>query len=177
MTLASNLIPDLPNQKGGLSDKMLVLPFKVSFLGREETGLKDRLMEELEGIAAWAVEGARQLVACDDESERWPVPEKAVGVRENYALMNNVFDAFLKARFIQREDGRCSNEIIKREWKLYLKQTGTKLARPISMNHVVSRLVSESTWPLTQVQMGSGDERGMRGVQGMVLAKEAKDDV
>ena len=51
----SNEIPVLPNKGRGLSGKMLVLPFDVSFEGREDLALEDKLEEELQGIAMWAV--------------------------------------------------------------------------------------------------------------------------
>jgi len=40
---------------------MLLIPFNVSFLGREDHTLEMRLVGELPGIANWALEGLRRL--------------------------------------------------------------------------------------------------------------------
>jgi len=99
ITVLSNEIPHLPNKGRGMSSKMLVLPFEVSFEGREDPDLLEDLMRELPGIARWVVEGARKLEAVKRGEERWPLTMRGKRVVEQYSLLNNVFDAFVQARF------------------------------------------------------------------------------
>ena len=63
IVLAGNHVPALFDDSGALSGRLLVLPFDVCYAGREDLGLQRRLMQELPGIAAWALEGLRRLSA------------------------------------------------------------------------------------------------------------------
>jgi P4 family phage/plasmid primase-like protien len=61
VTMACNTVPDFPDNAGALSARMLILPFRRSWVGNEDTGLLAKLLKELPGIAAWAAEGLRRL--------------------------------------------------------------------------------------------------------------------
>jgi putative DNA primase/helicase len=55
--LASNHRPTIRGGDPAIWSRIRLLPFDVSFEGREDRGLKERLMGELTGILSWAVEG------------------------------------------------------------------------------------------------------------------------
>lgn len=61
ITIASNSIPRLFDDSGALASRLLVIPFEVSFYGRENLGLFDELMGDLEGIGLWALQGLARL--------------------------------------------------------------------------------------------------------------------
>ena len=71
ITIAANQTPNLFDDSGALASRLLVLPFGVSFLGREDPRLLDALLTEIEGIAAWALQGLAAL----NERGRFLVPE------------------------------------------------------------------------------------------------------
>lgn len=60
-SLTANEFPELYDHSGALQSRLLVINFKTSFVGREDVGLKERLHEELQGIALWALEGLRRV--------------------------------------------------------------------------------------------------------------------
>jgi putative DNA primase/helicase len=55
--LAVNRKPVIRGTDTGIWSRIRLIPFDVSFDGREDKTLKARLLEELPGILAWAVEG------------------------------------------------------------------------------------------------------------------------
>ncbi|WP_380166612.1 phage/plasmid primase, P4 family [Jannaschia sp. R86511] len=55
--LTTNHLPAVPADDPALWSRLLVVPWDVSFAGREDTGLTDRLALELPGILRWAVAG------------------------------------------------------------------------------------------------------------------------
>ena len=71
ITLASNHTPSLFDDSGALAGRYVVLPINVSFFGREDPDLFDKLMPELEGIAAWSLAGLHRLntVGCFTEPQ------------------------------------------------------------------------------------------------------------
>ncbi|MBN9520105.1 hypothetical protein J0H58_16520 [bacterium] len=59
--IAANRKPSLFDASGALLNRMLLLPFDVSFAGREDTSLEAKLRAELPGIANWALAGLKRL--------------------------------------------------------------------------------------------------------------------
>ena len=59
IVIACNRIPQLFGDDSGVWRRVYLLPFAVSFKGREDLTLEDSLTEELPGILAWAVAGAK----------------------------------------------------------------------------------------------------------------------
>lgn len=57
-----NRVPNFLNDEGSLTKRMIVFPFWRTFEGQEDFSLLDKLLEEREGIFAWAVSGAHRLL-------------------------------------------------------------------------------------------------------------------
>jgi putative DNA primase/helicase len=61
LMIVSNELPQLKDASGALVSRMLLLRLTESFLGREDTELKGKLLKELPGILLWAIEGWKRL--------------------------------------------------------------------------------------------------------------------
>ena len=61
IVMTCNRMPGFIDPSGALARRMVIFHFANSFLGRENTGLKDQLEDELAGIFNWAVEGIHML--------------------------------------------------------------------------------------------------------------------
>lgn len=170
--MSSNQIPQLPNKSRGLSGKMLVLPFGVSFEGKEDLGLEDELDRELEGIAAWALRGAHRLETREG-GVRWPEPRAAKRVVEDYVSVNNPVDSFLKACFVQRPDGFVSKEVVRSRWREWVEMMGVRMHIP--KNELIRKVLEGSTWDL-KVGRLSHQQGGDRGIRGMVPRMVIEDD-
>ena len=170
--MQSNEIPVLPNKGRGLSGKMLVLPFEVSFEGREDFELDEVLTQELPGIAAWAVRGAMELEDAKREN-KWPTPEAANAAMRLYHLQNNPFDSFLEARFHRNHSGFTANSIVRRQWVSWLKANGVRMHVP--NNVLIQRIVQDSSWDLRQTRLSVADGHE-RGVAGLTLKIEYDDE-
>lgn len=55
----TNEFPRLTDSSGALAGRFVILRLTQSFYGKEDTGLTDRLLNELPGILNWAIEGWR----------------------------------------------------------------------------------------------------------------------
>lgn len=91
ITVLSNELLKLGDASGALVGRMLVLKMEHSFFGKEDTGLEERLVQELPGILNWALEGKRRLVA----RGRFIQPASAAGVLQDTHDINNPVGAFV----------------------------------------------------------------------------------
>ena len=159
----ANEIPQLPNKGQGLSSKMLVLPFEVSFLKKSDERLIDKLRQELPGIAAWAVEGAHKVETAEDPKSRFPMPEASKEALRLYLYTNNPFDSFLAGRFVQDENGFVATEMVWSQWEHWLSRNKVR-GMHVSRNQLTVKLEQESTWNLRRYRP-SGGQRGLKGLR------------
>jgi putative DNA primase/helicase len=59
----TNEIPRLSDTSGALASRFIVLSMKMSFYGREDVRLTERLLNELPGILKWSLAGYDRLMA------------------------------------------------------------------------------------------------------------------
>jgi len=159
----ANEIPMLPNKGRGLSSKMLVLPFDVSFEGKENPYLIDGLMGELEGIAAWAVEGAKKVEMESDPSKRFPMPDRASDAIRLYHIQNNPFDHFLEERFIRSQRGFVSTEMVWYQWQDWLRSNGIRSVR-VARNQIAMKIEAQSSWGVYRSRPSADSKRGLTGL-------------
>lgn len=61
--ILTNELPRMHDASGALASRFIVLRTNQSFLGREDTTLTERLLQELPGILLWALDGLNRLNA------------------------------------------------------------------------------------------------------------------
>jgi putative DNA primase/helicase len=91
ITLAANQKPHLFDDSGALAGRMLFLPFDVTFAGREDIGLNDRLAQEVEGVAIWALQGMARL----NTTGRFTVPAASLIEREDMEALCSPLKDFI----------------------------------------------------------------------------------
>lgn len=160
--MQANEIPKLPNKGLGLSSKMVPIPFNVSFIGREDHHLADVLEGELQGIAAWALEGAMKVARTEASTDRFPLTREGESLIEEYTTANNPVDDFLEEHFVRSKNGFAASSVIYARWESWVRKTG---ARRLSARKLIQHLKESSSWDLSSVRVGKS---GMRGLSGLV---------
>jgi len=61
--LLTNELPRIADASGAMASRFVILAMTESFIGREDPGLTSKLLRELPGVLAWAVEGWHRLNA------------------------------------------------------------------------------------------------------------------
>lgn len=170
VVMSSNGVPRMANQGQGVSNKLVVVPFTRSFDNRSpDTRLREKLEQEVAGIARWAMGGAVDLKQKIGKGENpWPISEGAERVLMDFGLENNRMDGFLADCFVKAEDGFVSNEVVRREWAQWVKRRGLSWAREMSDKIVPTKIVTEGSWGLSERRVGA---QGTRGVRGLSLKK------
>lgn len=169
LVMTSNVVPQLENERGGLTNKMLMLPIRKSFdKGGAEVGLKDRLVrEELAGIVGWAVEGARRVAKEVEErgEVKWPKPEVGVEMEEAFLVENSPVAAFQAVCFEKAAKGFVAGELVRRAWKAWVRdQLRGREPEGVSEHNLLTKLEDQGMWGVVKSRNGSGGSRGMRGM-------------
>lgn len=158
--MQANAMPSMPDDAGAVSSKLIVLPFKHSFVDRKDHELPNKLLGELPGIAARFAEAAIRLEAAEG-SQKWPIVSGAAEVLAQMALDGNPFDAFLKWGFVKTERATpLSVDYLYSRRAQFEAETGTLLRRKdgrrVPDSQLVFYLETASSWSLHRVNLGSG---------------------
>jgi putative DNA primase/helicase len=85
ITIATNQLPNLPDDSLALAARLMFITFTQSFQGHEETSLKSHLATELPGITLWALKGLKRL----SENGRFTEPANARQMAEDFTNLVN----------------------------------------------------------------------------------------
>jgi len=160
--LQSNEIPTLEDRAGGLSSKMVLVPFGVSFLNKENEDLGRELKSELPGIAQWALTGARQVLA-ENATGRFPMLKAAQDAVDDYIIAVNPFNRFLDNSFEETPGGWVAFSVVWDKWRQWAQGEVTV---PGVTEHTMTRKLMEGTnWRLTRARRNHGKIRGFSGMR------------
>lgn len=153
--MQGNQIPNLGNMGRGLSSKMLLLPFTVSF-GEDkpmDPRLDEKLMAELPGIARRVAEAAGRLEKAEMD-KKWPTAGGAGEVMKAFHLRNNPADAFLEAWFVKNPTGQVETQFLADLWEKW--NDAMRLRPEVGMYRLASWLVEKSSWDLSKGRTTAG---------------------
>jgi hypothetical protein len=165
--LQSNPMPAFPDDGGAVTSKLLVLPFRHSFVeqGKRDEMLPVKLREELPGIGARLAEAAVRLEMAPGK-EKWPVVEGAAEVLAQMAMEGNPFDAFLKWAFVPAKMTVSQDYIAAKRVEFEATfgiQLRQKNGRRVPDSQLAFYLEHQSTWKLGR-QVGSDGKTGITGL-------------
>lgn len=61
LIIGANDLPRIADKTHGFYDRLLIIPYNVSFVGKEDRDLDNKLEVEISGILNWALEGRKRL--------------------------------------------------------------------------------------------------------------------
>jgi putative DNA primase/helicase len=121
--ILSNETPRLINRSGALANRMTNVRYSVSFAGREDIGLEERLMGELPGILNWAIVGQQRL----DAQGRFTTPESHKAVSEKMREYADPDADFLQSHATMGPDKSSTEAAVFRAYGEWLLATGRTL--------------------------------------------------
>lgn len=102
ITIASNSFIEVPDHEGAMARRLLLIEWTRSFADNADIHLREKLEQELPGIAIWALEGLRSL----RQRGRFTTPESSVAAMADWRSGNSPLAAFIEECCEQR--GRVS---------------------------------------------------------------------
>ena len=116
ITIASNHIPRLFDDSGALASRLIVMPFNVSFFGRENPALFGQLSVEIEGIAAWSLIGLARL----RQNGRFTLPVASIAETEFIAEAYSPLKTFVASICcIGKGNGKLRSEEVYAAYKAW----------------------------------------------------------
>lgn len=94
LMLAANSIPTMWDDSAASANRWIPLVFDRSFLGSEDVTLADRLANELQGIAVWAVAGLQRLA----KSGRFTLPQSTRDELANMVVSGSPIEQYVTDR-------------------------------------------------------------------------------
>lgn len=118
--ILSNELPRFGDASGAISNRMIVLTMRRSFLGSEDTGLTGRLLAELPGILTWALEGLDRL----HRHGEFTMPASSL---ESALLLQDLVSptaAFIRERCVRHTAARVRTDDLWSAWTAWCRDTG-----------------------------------------------------
>ena len=116
---ATNDLPQIRGTDEGVWRRIHVIPFSVSFLGREDRGLTAELMQEAPGILRWAVEGAMRW-----QKKGLAPPKSVCDESLAYREDNDDVARFLEERVVADKKGRIAASALYSAFKAWCRDNG-----------------------------------------------------
>ncbi len=138
--LACNELPKFGDNANALASRLLILPFRNSFLGREDRERESKLLAELPGILNWALDGLRRL----RQSGGFTVPIASQQILDQFERLTSPAKAFIEDCFVlgNGEEFVVSRDAIWDKWKEYSEASnldrGTKSSLGVALRSIVS---------------------------------------
>lgn len=116
----TNEFPRLTDSSGALAGRFEILRLTKSFYGQEDTGLTNRLLNEMPGILNWAIAGWRRL----RERGHFVMPTSVRDVAQEIEDLSSPVSAFVRDACIVGAGHRVSVDSLYDAWKRWCEGEG-----------------------------------------------------
>ncbi|EJT7707124.1 hypothetical protein N3S92_004250 [Cronobacter sakazakii] len=161
LLLASNSVPTLWDDSTATANRWLPLVFDRSFLGSEDVTLSKRLVEELPGIAQWALEGLRRLMS----NGRFTMPESSLYEMDYMVESGSPVTRFMDEECVFDKAARVSDNAL---WGRYQQWCIANQMEQMKRKNFLSAFkdasVAQGVRSAKSVRIGDSDYRGFYGV-------------
>ena len=161
VTMLANSRPQLGDDSDAITSRFLILNLIESFYGREDTKLAEKLERELAGIALWAIEGYKRLIARGKFAE----PQSSVDARAEWYVENNPVAEFLEDWGTLGPDESVTNDTLFDAYREWSEAKGLT----VLPSQVLSRKIGAMLGP--KIKRVKGDK--VRRIEGLGLKKRS----
>lgn len=133
--MLSNHLPDLSDSSEAIMTRFMIMNLRESWLGREDYGLKGRLLEELPSIAKWCVEGYQRLL----DRGHFVEPSQSISQRKDWYHDANPLLAFVETALVVDPN---KSTMFRRLYDAYKTWCEERHQPPLNPNAMSRRLTS-----------------------------------
>ena len=157
LVMVANQLPHFLDDAGALASRFTVIPFRVSFEGREDLTLSQRLTtpEGLSGVLAWAVEGWHILQA----EGRFPSPPSGLATLRDFRGVASPVGQFVQEECNVGPEEQAELQILFEAWRKWCDRTGNKPSTRQRFGEMLRTAVPEITVSRPRDSTPDGRER------------------
>lgn len=123
VVMAGNHMPDFGDHAGALANRLVLIPFDVSFKGREDRALARRIIsDELPAIFTWALEGLRRL----RERGGFLEPQESIARKRELVGMASPVRTFIDERCVIETGAAVPQGAVYAEFRVWCDAVGIK---------------------------------------------------
>lgn len=152
LVMSTNNLPQWNDASGALMNRALVFKFDKSFVGREDTDLRSKLLTEIAGITQWAIKGLRRL---RQNQGRFTEAECGINLKEEIKKDMFPLSGFVDECLIIDADGFAGLEEMYKSYRIWAASDGIKT--PMNKSSFNQTLRNSS-------MMITSEEGGYRGI-------------
>lgn len=125
LLVAGNKLPDFGEYAPAISHRLRIWDFNVSFAGREDFQLEEKLLAELTGILNFAIRGRLML----REAKRFPETTASAAIKLNMLRLSNAVRAFVLDECALDADASTNKDTLYRHYELYCRASGVRFVK------------------------------------------------
>lgn len=118
--IVTNILPALADDSGALAGRFVILEFRNSFYGREDTSLTAKLLAEMPGILNWAIAGYRRL----RDRGHFIQPDASRGLLDQLETLGSPVKAFVNDRCSVEAGHEIEVDALYARWKEWCEGEG-----------------------------------------------------
>lgn len=149
--MMANNVPRFADDADALFNRYLVLPFNVSFAGREDVMLGERLKGEAPGIFNWAVQGLLNLA----QAGKFVEPEAGAQAADEMRVYNNPLGTFVERFMVMDPGGVIPCKDLYSSYQQYCRELGINSLPNIEFG----RRLKKEAKSIQRVRRGGTDNR------------------
>jgi putative DNA primase/helicase len=153
--LISNMLPSTQDSGAALASRFLILNHRVSFYGKEDTQLEQKLNAELPGILNWALRGLARLNA----RGRFEQPKSGEELTRDWEDMNSPVKSFLRDCCEMGPDYYVEKSSLRHAFVQWCSQKG--INHHVDDSHFTQELLAASEGSVSRGQRKIGDKKGV----------------
>ncbi|MBM3760932.1 MAG: hypothetical protein FJW36_11865 [Acidobacteria bacterium] len=131
--LSTNHAPEISGTETAIWRRMRLIPFRVSFAGREDVTLPQRLKAEREGILAWVIEGARRYFEIGLEA-----PEVVTEATDEYRRQSDQLGRFVEDRLMFIDGATVAAKRIQDAYRAWCAESGEREQRSAALSEYLA---------------------------------------
>ena len=136
LIIGANDLPRIADKTHGFYDRLIIIPYNVSFVGREDLQLKDKLDAEIAGILNWALEGRKRLY----ERGRFEIAKTLDDYVVDLKRENNPVDLYIYENIGFHDDAKTSKREVYEHYHQWAKESGHQPCSKIKFGKEFFRL-------------------------------------
>ncbi len=150
LIIMTNEIPALLDSSGALASRFLTLRLTESFLGRGDPGLFNKLVLELPGILAWAIEGRQRLY----ERGYFVQAESGRAVIDDFVGLSSPVTAFVEERCVVGANESVTKAALFDAWRDWCVENNHKIGSKKAFG-----IALRAAFPQVDDRRGGGTDR------------------